>query len=69
MGHGGALDDSDVMRQFLAPVGFGALMLAFAAFQLIRSQAGLLVWFRIALCTAVGLFFIVFGLNGIAANG
>jgi hypothetical protein len=62
------MDDGDLMRQFLAPIGFGAVMLALAVFQLVRSQ-GALVWFRIGLCMAIGLIFIVFGLNGIAQAG
>jgi hypothetical protein len=62
------LDDTEIVRQFLAPLGFGALLVAVAVFQLAR-QSGAFIWFRIGLCMAVGLCLIVFGLNGIAEAG
>jgi hypothetical protein len=58
-----------MMREFLAPLGFGAVMVSLGAFQLARSQSGRFIWLRVVFCMAVGLFFIVFGFNAMAAAG
>lgn len=67
---GTIMDNSDVVREMMAPLVFGFIMLGVAVFPLMRGvPSSPLVWLRVLAAGGYGIWLIVFALNTIQEMG
>ena len=58
------MEDSQMMRELMAPLVFGMIMLVVAVFPLMRGvPSSPLVWLRVVAAGGYGIWLIVFALN------
>jgi len=62
------MDNSDVIRELMAPLVFGFIALGVAVFPLVRGvPSSPFVWLRMVVAGGYGIYLIVFALNTMAA--
>jgi len=58
------MDNSDIIKELMAPLVFGMIMLVVAVFPLLRGvPSSPLVWLRVIAAGGYGIWLIVFALN------
>jgi hypothetical protein len=67
---GRVMDNSDIIRELMAPLIFGMIMLVVAVFPLLRGvPSSPFVWLRMVAAGGYGIYLIMFALNTIADMG